>query len=299
MISEYEIREIVTKIRNSFGTYTEFVILNEKQANKMRVGNDLLKNSNMGMKYEKGVLYILSSKMESIEKCIFCVSQQLCRRWIIPRSEASDKIFTLEISNYHNLKKDKNFKYSLYNTISTSWILFVSNLEKDMKYKFVNYALERYKTSSIKNIDNIYPRKLSSHHEIYFRINTLLCELFRGGGTSDESTRCLDDIDKKLISDLSSSIIEMSRTPSKFWEKRKIILEKYDKIYGRMRINFEEDVERKDVKNLTHLDVSVFVDKCKSNGVDDISIRNYLKKVKVLDNVELVGIDDNVRRYVS
>lgn len=274
-------------------------IINETQASRMRVGRKLLEKGNIGARYEKNTVYILREKMTSVDKCIFAVATQLCRRWVVPKHNSTDALLKRIIDNdYHTLSMyNDRFRDNLYGLIRTSWILNDSTVPDEYKESYCRFGKKIYDPTNLKGVDNKKGRKLINGWEMIFRVQNLLIENYLGEPISDSSVGCLDSDDKSITVKIGDIISGMSKS---FWSNYKELLSEFNDIYGRFRRSGHDMDDRdiagtskdpkKELNVVTHLDAEVFYQRCKSEGVDDESIKSYFDRVKKLDNVKIVGI---------
>ena len=166
-MENYEILKLADTLKGEMGVSCEVEIVTKS---KGRIGKLLSEEKNTGVKMEKSILYIFKEKMTSEEKCIFLVSQQLCRKWIVPKSKKVHILLESIINKkYSNLfKEDKNFTKLLYNLISTGWILSYSVISKSLKLKYVNYLRKIYDPTKLEDVDNAKDRIEDLHELINF-----------------------------------------------------------------------------------------------------------------------------------
>lgn len=289
MLEKWRILELADTLKREIGVSCEVQVLDKKKADKMKIGEHLLNTKNLGVRFEGNAIYILQEKMIDEDKCIFSVSQQLCRRWIFPKTRGNELILEKTIKAYYS-HITPDFRTSLYNLLSTSWILNYSTIPTELKDSYVRFLRILYKPSSLKNVDNSKDRKILNKWELFYRLQNLLVDDFYNILT-DDSVVNLNQKHKKKMIDLLSSIKNMS---DYFWRNYQTALGAFNDFYLEFEYQGHDDDEREkqDIKSESSFDAGVFYDKCKSSGIDDIVIKNYFDRLSKL-GVRLVNMGAN------
>lgn len=288
-MENYEILKLADTLKREMGVSCEVEIVTKS---KGRIGKLLSEEKNIGVKMEKSILYIFKEKMTSEEKCIFLVSQQLCRKWIVPKSKKVHILLESIINKkYSNLfKEDKNFTKLLYNLISTGWILSYSVISKSLKLKYVNYLRKIYDPTKLEDVDNAKDRKLLNPWETFYRLQILMSELYLGEPLN--SINILHNTHREKLLKIKDVSLKMSRY---FWEDYNTSLSLFSDLYQEfyMKGHLDDEKEIKDKEVITYFEAEVFYDRCKKKGLSDKAIKDYFDRIRTIKNINIIGISEN------
>jgi hypothetical protein len=315
MIPESDILSITRKLQIELGQSISFEIISLKYAKKNK------KDSNSGAlyidgKYDKdkvrtlpATVFIVKEKMTSKEKCLFAVSQQICRKRVMPGKASYDVQLGKIISSYeHDFSSlepvSRNFRNILYDLLATSWILSISKMSIELKNDIVNFGIVYYtkRLKDIENMDNEQGRTLYNQWEMYYRLQIKLMENYSGKKTPN-SIDILDKEQRDILTNIISFLPQMAKY---FWtDGYTELLNNFNNIYYQLGNHIDDKKEKpkdddKEKVHVTYLDGEVFYQRCKNEGLSDNDIKSYFDRIKGNKRIEVTGIsqDSEIREWI-